>query len=40
MTEKKDGVPHVLNMRIAVFAFLREIMSPFDVKDARKRPHW
>ena len=24
-------------MRIAVFVFLREIMSPFDVKDARKR---
>ena len=32
--------PYVLNMQIAVFAFLREIMSPFDVKDARKRPHW
>ena len=32
--------PYVLNMRIAVFVFLREIMSPFDVKDARKRPHW
>ena len=32
--------PKVLNMRIAVFDFLREIMSPFDVKDARKRPHW
>ena len=32
--------PYVLNMRIAVFAFLWEIMSPFDVKDARKRPHW
>ena len=29
--------PYVLNMRIAVFDFLREIMSPFDVKDARKR---
>ena len=32
--------PYVLNMRIAVFDFLWEIMSPFDVKDARKRPHW
>ena len=32
--------PYVLNMRIAVFAFLREIMSPFDVKDAIKYPHW
>ena len=27
--------PYVLNMQIAVFAFLRVIMSPFDVKDAR-----
>ena len=32
--------PYVLNMRIAIFAFLREIMSLFDVNDARKRPHW
>ena len=39
---QNDGVspPYVLTMQIAVFAFLREIMSPFDVKDARERPHW
>ena len=41
VTVNKDGIsPYVLNMRIAIFAFLREIMSPFNVKDARKSPHW
>ena len=32
--------PYVLNIRIVVFAFLQEIMSSFNVKYARKRPHW
>ena len=40
VTVNKDGIFPVLNMQIPVFAFLREVMSPFNVKDARKRPHW
>ena len=41
VTDNKDGIfLYVLNMWIAVFAFLREIMSLFDMKDARKWPHW
>ena len=41
VTENKDGVsPYVLSMQNAVFAFLWEIMLPFDMKDVRKCLHW